>query len=149
MGLARNITSQESARDGTGVAQGAGFSVGHVISEHSSEGAFSLLCSLFFKTKVVNILVSGVHTGYLVSDCLDVNCQELSERASCLYQDSLGVHGKLQPLLMGGRKPPVPKKGEFGRNREAAGHSWSTVQATQSDLLGSSADYSISPLVLV
>lgn len=69
-----------------------------------------LFCFLFFKTKVLNILIKGVHTDYLVSDCLDldVNCQELSERTRCLYLDSLGAHGKLQPLLLRGRKQPVP-----------------------------------------
>lgn len=41
---------------------------------------------------------------------------------------------------------------EFERNREAVGHSWFIVQATQSDNLGSSADQtimSVSPLALV
>lgn len=67
-----------------------------------------------------------------ISGCLDldVNCQELSERASCLYLDFLGVHGKLQPLLLGGRKPSVPWDTEFGRNRKAIGHRWFIVQVT-------------------
>lgn len=43
----------------------------------------------------------------------------------------------------------MPRKGELGRNRETTGHSWSVVQTTQSDLLRSSADYSVSPLGLV
>lgn len=35
-----------------------------------------LFCFLFFKTKVVNTLIKGVHTDQLVSGCLglDVNC---------------------------------------------------------------------------
>lgn len=123
-GLTRKFTSQECVREGTGDALGTVCSVGPVISEHSSEGTSALLCSLVFKTKVVNILVSWVHTDYLVSDCLDVNCQELSERASWLYLDSLSVPGKLQPLLLGGKKPPVPWKGnveEIGRLLVTAG----------------------------
>ena len=43
----------------------------------------------------------------------------------------------------------MPRKGEFERNRETAGHSWFVVQTTQSGLLRSSADYSVSRLGLV
>lgn len=35
-----------------------------------------------------------------------------------LYLDSLGVQGKLRPLLLGGKEPPVPWEPEFGRKRE-------------------------------
>lgn len=122
---------------------------GKVLCGTCHKWAFRWRDILSFKTKAVNILVSGVHADYLLSDCVDVNCQELPERASCLCLDSLGVHGKLWPLLQGGRKSPVPRTGEFGRNRETAGHSRSVVQTTQSGLLRSSADYSVSPLGLV
>ena len=44
---------------------------------------------LFFQTKAVNILVSGVHADHLLSDCVDVNCQELSE-SQLLVSELLG-----------------------------------------------------------
>lgn len=80
---------------------------------------------LFLKTKAVNILVSGVHADYLLSDCVDVNCQELSERARCLCLNSLGVSmGSCDPSCREGGSHLYQGKGnleEIGRLLVTAG----------------------------